>query len=362
MRLECTDSKSDGRVSSLVNAYNLLYFNEGESIEVTDNDESMALSNLTEQMVLEANTLIEEILQLQSRPAIKFKIKLLHAPIVNVARAAKRGTKVVLRETRAQTFKGVSRLKSPVAHLIKFSKQQHEEVLKILQPGDMIFTYTAGYMSDVFIPGCFKHGITYVGSPEERKEAGLNADNLARIFDDLPEGEAQKLLAHFSTSKLQTRDKEPLAANVIEAVAEGVIFNNLSLLLDTHVNRLLVLRPNITSEERTDALMNIFRFLGNKYDFGFNFADTSAVVCTEIQYHAFNGKGQLKFALTKHAGHLALSADDIVNYYLKQPGSFDFVLLAVEDKESTCYQSKLYIGDDGDGIKVLTKLMEAESK
>ena len=108
--------------------------------------------------------------------------------------------------------------------------------------------------------------------------------------------------------------------------------------------------------------MNIFRFLGNKYDFGFNFADTSAVVCTEIQYHAFNGKGQLKFALTKHAGHLALSADDIVNYYLKQPGSFDFVLLAVEDKESTCYQSKLYIGDDGDGIKVLTKLMEAESK
>ena len=66
-----------------------------------------------------------------------------------------------------------------------------------------------------------------------------------------------------------------LDANVIESVAEGVIFNNLSLLMDTHVNRLVVLRPNISQKERTDALISIFKFLGASYDFGFNFADTS---------------------------------------------------------------------------------------
>ena len=67
-------------------------------------------------------------------------------------------------------------------------------------------------------------------------------------------------------------------ADVIEAVAEGVIFNNLSHLMDTHVNRLLVLRPRITAEERAEALISTFRFLGEKYDFSFNFGDVSAVV------------------------------------------------------------------------------------
>jgi len=92
-----------------------------------------------------------------------------------------------------------------------------------------------------------------------------------------------------------------------------------------------VLRPNISKEERKDALITIFCFLCSSYDFGFNFADTSSVVCTEVQYHAFNGKGDISFELTKRAGNPTLSADNIVNYYLKKQGSFDFVLLALED-------------------------------
>ena len=61
----------------------------------------------------------------------------------------------------------------------------------------MIFTYTAGYMSDVFIPGAFKHGITFVGSLEERSEAGLTAESIERMRDDMPEEEVAKLLQQF---------------------------------------------------------------------------------------------------------------------------------------------------------------------
>ena len=150
-----------------------------------------------------------------------------------------------------------------------------------------------------------------------------------------------------------------MTADVIDAVAEGVIFNNLCHLMNTHVNRLLVL---LTAQHycRVSALISIFRFLGEKYDFGFNFADTSAVVCTEVQYHAFNGKGQLAFELTKRAGNPTLSADDIVNYFLTKPGSFKFVLLAIEDKDSESYEAKVHFGDDGKDI--LNDLMKSESK
>ena len=38
-------------------------------------------------------------------------------------------------------------------------------------------TYTAGYASNVFIPGVFKHGIVYVGGLEERTSAGAIPSN-----------------------------------------------------------------------------------------------------------------------------------------------------------------------------------------
>ena len=364
LKLECTDSSNDGRLQSLASAYNMLYCNEEESIEVTTDStiQTEALASLTDSLVKQTNELLQDLYVSKQNVAIKFKNKLQHAPIGNVARTAKRNTKALLTETRACTFKGVSRLKSPVAHLIRFSIEQKKEILASLQPGDLIFTYTAGYMSDVFIPGAFKHGITYVGSPEDREEAGLTADYVASIYDSLPAGEVETLLEHFKTSKVPSlmTGNTNLDANVIESVAEGVIFNNLSLLMDTHVNRLVVLRPNITKEERTDALISIFKFLGAMYDFGFNFADNSSVVCTEVQYHAFSGKGDISFELTKRAGNPTLSADDIVNYYLKKKGSFDFVLLALEDSASTSHMAKIYKGEDGKNA--LTSLMKAETK
>ena len=45
----------------------------------------------------------------------------------------------------------------------------------LVQPGDLILTYSMGYMSNVFLPGVFKHGITFVGSPRQRHKAGMAA-------------------------------------------------------------------------------------------------------------------------------------------------------------------------------------------
>ncbi|KAL9184990.1 hypothetical protein ACHAXT_002767 [Thalassiosira profunda] len=369
LSLECTDTAAGGRLQSMRSAYRLFCeeSREGSDTQLAQligGDERVAdLSEMIHSLIGgDVRGLCRELVgESIFEPTLRNKLQ--HAKVADVARKVGGNAKQVLRETRAHTFKGVSRLKSPTAHLIKFSDEQKREVLGMLQPGDLIFTYTAGYASDVFIPGAFKHGVTYVGSPADRAGAGLNADSIVGIYDELPDGESGRLIQQFEQSALppQPGEKKGLDADCIEAVAEGVIFNNLSYLMDTHVNRLLVLRPRITPEERTDALVSIFRYLGSKYDFGFNFADASAVVCTEVQYHAFNGKGNLEFELTKRAGHPTLSADDIVNYYLNIPDSFDFVLLALQNADlPSSYLAKIHVGDEGK--TALAGLMRSEGQ
>jgi hypothetical protein len=252
-------------------------------------------------------------------------------------------------KARAFLFKSISRLKNPTAHIIEFTDQQKQEIFDQLQPGDLILTYTAGYMSDVFIPGAFKHGITYIGSKQERGPLGLNAD----ILPEIEQYEPQQLAANLENSVLAGGTE----ADMIEAVAEGVIFNNLEHIMDTHINRMLVLRPKLSLAERKKFLVEVYSYLGDAYDFEFDFADASKQVCTEVIYRALNEKGGIEFELTVRAGHETLSADDIANYHLASPEAlFDFILL-IETDPATEKSALIYTGDEGE--EKLKSLMDS---
>jgi hypothetical protein len=240
---------------------------------------------------------------------------------------------------RSFLFKEVSRLKDPAAHVVVFSVDQKQKIFSLLEPGDLILTYTAGYMSDVFIPGAFKHGITYVGTPENRGSIGLSANVLqpSERFD------IEKLAANLHQSSLPDGKQ----ADMIEAVAEGVIFNDLEYIMDTHVNRMLVLRPRLSDTERAAFLVEVFSYLGDGYDFRFDFADASMQVCTEVIYRAINGKGSIDFVLTERAGHETLSADDIANYHLDSE-TFDFVLFVESAPESKNNEALIFVGPEGE--------------
>jgi len=240
---------------------------------------------------------------------------------------------------RSFLFKEVSRLKNPSAHMVVFSDAQKQEIFSLLQPGDLVLTYTAGYMSDIFIPGAFKHGITYIGTPEDRESMDLSADVLPpdERFD------VQTLAVNLQESSLPDGTR----ADMIEAVAEGVIFNDLEHIMDTHVNRMLVLRPRLSEAERAAFLVEVYSYLGDGYDFRFDFADASQQVCTEVIYRALNGKGSIDFALTERAGHETLSADDIANYYLDSD-AFDFVLLVETKPDSKNSEALVFVGPEGE--------------
>jgi hypothetical protein len=96
---------------------------------------------------------------------------------------------------QTEVFFHVSRLKKPNAHLVSFSDAQKQQVLALLEPGDILLTFTAGYASDVFIPGAFKHGITsftHEGLPQLQRtlaaaEAATDAvRDLARSLKENP--------------------------------------------------------------------------------------------------------------------------------------------------------------------------------
>ena len=267
-----------------------------------------------------------------------------------MAREDSRQQHTTLYKIRSVVFKDVSRLKNPNVQVIAFSREQKKEIFSLIQPGDLILTYTAGYMSDVFIPGSFKHGITYIGTAQDREYLDLSPDVLPQNI----RFQSHLLSANLETSSLS--DGQP--ADMIEAVAEGVIFNRLDHIMDTHINRMLVLRPRLSDEERAVFLVEVYSYLGDGYDFRFDFADASLQVCTEVIYRALNGKGSIDFALTVRAGHETLSADDIANYHLA-PNSqaFDFVLIVEADPQGKHNEALISAGPDGE--RKLESLMKS---
>ena len=91
--------------------------------------------------------------------------------------------------------------------------------------GDVILTFTEGYVSNLFLPGVFKHGIVYVGSPVDREAVGLTEEVLWR---------RTRVVEHFERLKSVVATAETEAgrpADVVEAVAEGVKFSSLEYLL-----------------------------------------------------------------------------------------------------------------------------------
>ncbi|MEC9050013.1 MAG: hypothetical protein VYD66_04370, partial [Candidatus Neomarinimicrobiota bacterium] len=67
---------------------------------------------------------------------------------------------------RAIVFTHVGHIKVPGVEPLIFSEDDKNQLLTLLQPGDIILTYSEGFMSNIFLPGIFKHGIVYTGRRE----------------------------------------------------------------------------------------------------------------------------------------------------------------------------------------------------
>jgi len=233
---------------------------------------------------------------------------------------------------RAYFMALVGGIKSPVSDNLYFTQLEKNKIIQMLEPGDIILTYSQGYMSNIFLPGTFKHGLVYVGDRQSWNENDWAALQIS---------EGKKAL-------IRPGD------DIIESVSEGVISNTLGHLLDNKVNRMVILRPKLNPVQIQKAMGVVHSYLGNEYDFSFDFNDASTQVCTEIIYRAYNGVGGITFTLTKRVGNMTLSADDICKIALETE-NMDLIVLIVEDEFRP---NRARFVTDNTGREILKKLLD----
>ena len=71
-------------------------------------------------------------------------------------------------------------VRMPLIDGIKFSRRTKKQLLKILEPGDIILTFSSGYLSNIFLPGYFKHALAFTGPQNKEKNEFLTRSNLKK--------------------------------------------------------------------------------------------------------------------------------------------------------------------------------------
>ncbi|MBC7853418.1 MAG: hypothetical protein IAF94_08285 [Pirellulaceae bacterium] len=287
----------------------------------------------------DARARIEEIIRRRSLLLPAVENELWHLPPTHFLAVTARSTTNQFHRCRGAIVANLGRLQNPAARPLGFTPDQRRQIRGSLQPGDVLLTYTEGYASNFVIPGTFKHAATFVGTEDDRRRAGMPADVLAAHAGPSNERLPQVL------KQTKTADGEP--ADVVESIAEGVLLGHFDRILTTRVNRLVVLRPRLTPDERAAQLVDVLSFVGDEYDFSFDLTDGSDQVCTELVYRSLHGRGGITFPLTKHAGSFTLTADEILKYHLEAgAGQFECVLVVDEDSRAPG-KATIHFADEG---------------
>lgn len=210
-------------------------------------------------------------------------------------------------QSRIATWLGDTRLVSRPPFI---SLAQIKQVAEKIKPGDIILERRNWYLSNPWLPGFWPHSALYVGKLQDLQELGIaNHPAVAK---------------HLQAYKKDA--KEVQEYTVIEAVSEGVVLNSLEHSL--HADYVVVLRPRLTDEQKTAAIVRAFTHLGKPYDFNFDFDDTDKLVCTQLVYLCY--QGMLTFELKRILGRNTLPANEIAIKYTTEHGSagrqLDFVL------------------------------------
>lgn len=256
---------------------------------------------------------VTHILRERSLLLPELRNQLRHSVIRRAADKASKGVQGNLYAMQSVLFTLVGDTQATPAVKLHFNDDQKTKIRAALRPGDILLTFSGGYMSNIFLPGKFKHAIVYIGDVTARTQADLSPQDVGLSGWDQSETLA---------------DGTPI--ELIEAVSEGVVYGSLEHLFDGYITRFVVLRPQVTPAALREGLRDVFSYVGSEYDFNFDFSNGTRQCCTELVYRMLQERDGFDFRLVKRAGVFTLSADDILEHHLKSSsGRFAYVMAAV---------------------------------
>jgi glycerol-3-phosphate O-acyltransferase/dihydroxyacetone phosphate acyltransferase len=213
-----------------------------------------------------------------------------------------------------------------------------EPMHALLRPGDIFLVRAEQKVTTALLPGFWTHAALYLGTTEE----------VAKLATSLPSD-----VHHGWENQSSAGQRFGL---VLEAISPGVILSPLEKCL--FADNVLVLRPHVDEQERAAALQEALGHIGKPYDFEFDFSTTTRLVCTELVYRSYHGRGSITFQLVKRLGRFTLSCDDMVNQWLEsldrgEPERFTPAALALQAPDG-----RAHFIPPGDAVAVLRAIRD----
>lgn len=203
------------------------------------------------------------------------------------------------------------------------TRDQAEALVNKMEPGDLVLTRQNWFLSNVGLPGFWKHAELFTGDSSSLS-AYFDADPQVRawVASQTPKAESFTawLQARYPRKWKAYREGADFQGNrpirVIEAISEGVSFTAIEhALLADYVG---VLRPRVGKVEKARAVARAFAYQGRPYDFNFDFFSDATLVCTELAVKSYAPATDMKglsLPLVDVAGRMTLPANDIVRMF-----------------------------------------------
>jgi len=174
------------------------------------------------------------------------------------------------------------------------------ELEQRMRPGDVIVVRKEHAFTNYFLPGYWPHAALYLGTLTDLQELHLNETAL-----------------HPHWQLLETLDTLT-SARVLESMKDGVRFRSLANPFKS--DAIAVIRPQLELDQITEAIARAIQHVNKPYDFDFDFTTADKLVCTEVVYRSLDRIGDIKFELTRRAGRLTLSAEDLLQMAVDNRG------------------------------------------
>ncbi len=196
-----------------------------------------------------------------------------------------------------------------------------QALVGLLQPADILLVRKEYALTNYFLPGYWPHSALYLGTKNELETMGQDIQ--------------QSLVYRFPSMR---HHEKPLAGLVMEAMKDGVRIRGVESPFAS--DSILVIRPTLREESIHQVICRAILHEGKEYDFMFDFAVATRLVCTEVIYRSMDGLEGLSFPLTSRAGRMTLASEDIVQQALAGRG------LEIRATYLPSISDQLLVGDD----------------